>query len=74
MATPLVQGLLEMSGSSLEAAGAPYPLEARCGQPEEIGLVAVFLASSHASWIHGTVGVAALSGGGGGSGWERRRG
>ena len=34
--------------------GRPYPLQSRCGQIDEIGHVAVFLASPKASYMTGT--------------------
>lgn len=52
--TPLVTGLLEMGGADYKAAGRPYPLQSRCGHVDEIGHVAVFLASSKASYMTGT--------------------
>ena len=52
--TPLVTGLLEMGGTDYKAAGRPYPLQSRCGHVDEIGHVAVFLASSKASYMTGT--------------------
>jgi NAD(P)-dependent dehydrogenase (short-subunit alcohol dehydrogenase family) len=52
--TPLVSALLEMGGSDYAKAGAPYPLQQRCGDIAEIGDVAVFLASVGGSYMTGT--------------------
>lgn len=51
--TPLVDHLLEEGGATYDGAGSPYPLQSRCGEIEEIGDVAVFLASDKASFMHG---------------------
>eukprot|EP00947_MAST-08B_sp_MAST-8B-sp1_P002639 g2639.t1 len=50
--TPLVSGILEERGLSVEGIGKPYPM-ARPGLPHEVAQLAVFLASDDASFITG---------------------
>lgn len=46
--------VVKVSVHGRKAAGRPYPLQSRCGHVDEIGHVAVFLASSKASYMTGT--------------------
>mmetsp|Transcript_691 Transcript_691/g.1751 ORF Transcript_691/g.1751 Transcript_691/m.1751 type:complete len:131 (+) Transcript_691:3-395(+) len=50
IATPLVTGILQRSGSSCEMAGAAYPIK-RIGEPFEVARVVLFLSSDDASFI-----------------------
>ena len=52
IATPLVEGVLRMRGTSAEEVGRAYPMQ-RIGQPAEVAAAIAWLSSEEASFVTG---------------------